>query len=167
MEINPQVEAPPGTKWTEEELEQLRSAITMFGDDMSKVASKIKTRSLQAIKNKLKKEGVVPQRIAVNNTPFAHPVNPQQIHRLMNPVLNHKKDIETYQKQHSDDEAQYEVIDTETVSMDDFSHLEATAEVEGGMEGNSNQTFNSYISSSNQLETDVAHPSPVPPLDIN
>ena len=34
------------TKWTEEELEQLRSAITMFGDDMSKVASKIKTRSL-------------------------------------------------------------------------------------------------------------------------
>ena len=51
--------------------------------------------------------------------------------------------------------------------MDDFSHLEATAEVEGGMEGNSNQTFNSYISSSNQLETDVAHPSPVPPLDIN
>jgi len=162
MEINPQVEAPPGTKWTEEELEQLRNAVTMFGDDMSKVASKIKTRSLQAIKNKLKKEGVVPQRIVA---PFAHPVNPQQIHRLMNPVMNHKKEIETYQKQPSDDEGQYEVIDTETVSMDDFSHLEATAEVED--ETNSNQTFNSYISSSNQLETDVANPSPVPPLDIN
>ena len=49
--------------------------------------------------------------------------------------------------------------------MDDFSHLEATAEVED--ETNSNQTFNSYISSSNQLETDVANPSPIPPLDIN
>ena len=30
----------------------------------------------------------------------------------MNPVMNHKKEIETYQKQPSDDEGQYEVIDT-------------------------------------------------------
>ena len=70
---------------------------------------KFRYSNRQAIKNKLKKEGVVPQRIVA---PFAHPVNPQQIHRLMNPVSNHIKEIETYQKQPSDDEAQYEVIDT-------------------------------------------------------
>ncbi|XP_022249812.1 chromatin complexes subunit BAP18-like [Limulus polyphemus] len=46
-----------GGKWTDEEIEMLRTAIQKFGDDLNKISYLIKNRTVAQIKNSIKKKG--------------------------------------------------------------------------------------------------------------
>ncbi|XP_055713562.1 chromatin complexes subunit BAP18 isoform X2 [Phlebotomus papatasi] len=51
----PTADAPAG-KWTDEEIEMLRSAITHFSEDLNKISLRIKNRTVSQIRQTLKKK---------------------------------------------------------------------------------------------------------------
>nr|XP_002120869.1 chromatin complexes subunit BAP18 isoform X4 [Ciona intestinalis] len=56
MQINTQVETPPGAKWTDTEIEMLRQAVQKFGTDLNKISEVVKTRSLGQLKTAIKRK---------------------------------------------------------------------------------------------------------------
>ncbi|ESO96145.1 hypothetical protein LOTGIDRAFT_214697 [Lottia gigantea] len=57
MQLHPTGEpSPSGGKWTDEEVDLLRSAVKQFGDDLNKISEVIKNRTISQIKNKLKRK---------------------------------------------------------------------------------------------------------------
>ncbi|XP_044742514.1 chromatin complexes subunit BAP18 isoform X1 [Chrysoperla carnea] len=55
MQLHPNADSPAG-KWTDEEIEMLRSAVKKFGDDLNKISERIKLRTVQQIRATLKKK---------------------------------------------------------------------------------------------------------------
>ncbi|GAB0086798.1 uncharacterized protein DMENIID0001_141140 [Sergentomyia squamirostris] len=52
----PTADCPAGSKWTDEEIEMLRSAITHFSEDLNKISLRIKNRTVSQIRQTLKKK---------------------------------------------------------------------------------------------------------------
>ncbi|XP_074657730.1 uncharacterized protein LOC141910804 isoform X2 [Tubulanus polymorphus] len=56
MQLHPSADAPPNaSKWSQEEIEMLRTAITRFGDDLQKLSDRIKNKTVFQIRNQLRK----------------------------------------------------------------------------------------------------------------
>ncbi|KAK3877423.1 hypothetical protein Pmani_014656 [Petrolisthes manimaculis] len=70
MQLHPTAEqSPAGTKWTDEEIEMLRSSVKRFGDDLNVISQRIKSRTVTQIRSALKKKafedaGISPQAAA-------------------------------------------------------------------------------------------------------
>ncbi|XP_042879707.1 chromatin complexes subunit BAP18-like isoform X1 [Penaeus japonicus] len=70
MQLHPTAEqSPSGTKWTDEEIEMLRSSVRRFGDDLNVISQRIKSRTVTQIRTALKKKafedsGISPQAAA-------------------------------------------------------------------------------------------------------
>ncbi|XP_055599644.1 chromatin complexes subunit BAP18-like isoform X1 [Uranotaenia lowii] len=56
MQLHPSSDSPTGSKWTDEEIEMLRSAVTRFSEDLNKVSERIKGRTVSQIRQTLKKK---------------------------------------------------------------------------------------------------------------
>ncbi|XP_022095150.1 chromatin complexes subunit BAP18-like isoform X2 [Acanthaster planci] len=57
MQLHPMAEpSPTSGKWTDEEIEMLRSSIKTFGDDLQKISETIKTRTVSQIRTAMKKK---------------------------------------------------------------------------------------------------------------
>ncbi|XP_028856856.1 chromatin complexes subunit BAP18 isoform X2 [Denticeps clupeoides] len=57
MQLHPVAESSPaGAKWTETEIEMLRSAVRRFGDDLNALSSVIKQRTVAQIKTTVKRK---------------------------------------------------------------------------------------------------------------
>ncbi|CDQ69558.1 chromatin complexes subunit BAP18 [Oncorhynchus mykiss] len=57
MQLHPVADSSPaGAKWTETEIEILRSAVQRFGDDLSSISSVIKERTVAQIKTTVKRK---------------------------------------------------------------------------------------------------------------
>uniref|UniRef100_T1J454 SANT domain-containing protein n=1 Tax=Strigamia maritima TaxID=126957 RepID=T1J454_STRMM len=56
MQLHPVTEQSPSSKWTEQEIEMLRSAVRKFGDDLNKISEHIKNRTISQIKTTLKRK---------------------------------------------------------------------------------------------------------------
>ncbi|KAK8749535.1 hypothetical protein OTU49_015418, partial [Cherax quadricarinatus] len=74
MQLHPTAEqSPAGTKWTDEEIEMLRSSVKRFGDDLNVISQRIKSRTVTQIRSALKKKafedaGISPQAAAALQT---------------------------------------------------------------------------------------------------
>ncbi|KAE8745711.1 hypothetical protein FOCC_FOCC007595 [Frankliniella occidentalis] len=55
MQLHPTADSPAG-KWTDEEIEMLRHAVLMFGDELSRICEHIKGKTVSQIKSTLKKK---------------------------------------------------------------------------------------------------------------
>ncbi|KAM4604191.1 BPTF-associated chromatin complex component 1 isoform 2-T2 [Polymixia lowei] len=57
MQLHPVADSSPaGAKWTETEIEQLRSAVVRFGDDLNALSSVIKERTVGQVKTTVKRK---------------------------------------------------------------------------------------------------------------
>ncbi|KAL7847185.1 hypothetical protein SRHO_G00221650 [Serrasalmus rhombeus] len=57
MQLHPVADSSPaGAKWTETEIEMLRSAVRRFGDDLNNISSVIKERTVAQIKSTVKRK---------------------------------------------------------------------------------------------------------------
>ncbi|KAL0994345.1 hypothetical protein UPYG_G00120920 [Umbra pygmaea] len=57
MQLHPVADSSPaGAKWTETEIEMLRSAVRRFGDDLNSISSVIKERTVAQIKTTVKRK---------------------------------------------------------------------------------------------------------------
>ncbi|KAJ8266219.1 hypothetical protein GJAV_G00127870 [Gymnothorax javanicus] len=57
MQLHPVADSSPaGAKWTETEIEMLRSAVRRFGDDLNSISSVIKERTVAQIKSTVKRK---------------------------------------------------------------------------------------------------------------
>ncbi|XP_077556558.1 BPTF-associated chromatin complex component 1 isoform X2 [Haemaphysalis longicornis] len=73
--------SPSGGKWTDDEVEMLRSAVKRFGDDLNKLSDHIKNRTISQIKNSMKRkayeEAGLPLKKAPPKAEAAPPPAPQ------------------------------------------------------------------------------------------
>ncbi|XP_031623787.1 uncharacterized protein LOC116341071 isoform X1 [Contarinia nasturtii] len=56
MQLHPTADSPAGSKWSDEEIDMLRNAITHFCDDLNQISLRIKGRTVSQIKQTLKKK---------------------------------------------------------------------------------------------------------------
>ncbi|XP_058063008.1 chromatin complexes subunit BAP18 isoform X1 [Anopheles bellator] len=56
MQLHPSSDSPTGSKWTDEEIDMLRSAVTRFSEDLNKISQRIKGRTVSQIRHTLKKK---------------------------------------------------------------------------------------------------------------
>nr|CAB3225069.1 chromatin complexes subunit BAP18 [Phallusia mammillata] len=174
MQINTQVEAPPGSKWTDEEVEMLRNAVNTFGTDLNKISEVVKTRSMTQLKNAIKRKIYSEAGMAVT-----------------------KKQPQARKRSSVNETVVTESIPAETVSFNDFtSNLEietkrqkvtsmtnsfnagndSLVDVENLDEVNSSfKKIDKYISEQPAVESrtvggvnelSVSHPPPMPPFDL-
>jgi len=58
MQLHPPNDSTGGSKWTEEEIEMLRSCISKFGEDLGQICERIKSRTVSQIKGAIKKKAL-------------------------------------------------------------------------------------------------------------
>jgi len=99
MQLHPSAEqSTAGTKWTPEEVELLRAAVTRFGEELNGLSDVIKTRTMSQINSAVKKTafeeaGISPASVAAALQPRA----PQQgSDELTLNMLNAEEDAEGY-----------------------------------------------------------------------
>lgn len=56
MQLHPVTEPSPSAKWTDGEIEMLKSAVGKFGEDLTKISEHIKNRTITQIKTTLKRK---------------------------------------------------------------------------------------------------------------
>ncbi|CAG7827856.1 unnamed protein product [Allacma fusca] len=56
MQLHPPNESTGGTKWTEEEIDMLHSCVSQFGEELSIICDRIKSRTTSQIRMALKKK---------------------------------------------------------------------------------------------------------------
>nr|XP_019526222.1 chromatin complexes subunit BAP18-like isoform X1 [Aedes albopictus] len=56
MQLHPSSDSPTGSKWTDEEIDMLRSAVVRFSEDLNQVSQRIKGRTVSQIRQTLKKK---------------------------------------------------------------------------------------------------------------
>ncbi|XP_053693485.1 chromatin complexes subunit BAP18 isoform X2 [Sabethes cyaneus] len=69
MQLHPSSDSPTGSKWTDEEIEMLRSAVTRFSEDLNKVSQRIKGRTVSQIRQTLKKKAFEDAGIQIKQQP--------------------------------------------------------------------------------------------------
>ncbi|XP_039263841.1 BPTF-associated chromatin complex component 1-like [Styela clava] len=194
MQLHTQYEAVPGSKWTEEEVEMLRQAVQQFGNDLEKVSSVIKTRTMSQVKHAIKRKvfneagvPIAPKHPAKNpvstgnkrpapDTPKKIP-NKEKITLIETPastVIPSKKQklsspVETLNDNLSNPPIEVpEAIITEQVVTDSVVEVD----VENLDESSSSlKKLDQFISSQPKIpgdmsESAVSNPPPLPPLDL-
>ncbi|XP_058815870.1 chromatin complexes subunit BAP18-like isoform X3 [Topomyia yanbarensis] len=80
MQLHPSSDSPTGSKWTDEEIEMLRSAVTRFSEDLNKVSQRIKGRTVSQIRQTLKKKAFEDAGIQMKQQPTQQqqPIQSQQ-----------------------------------------------------------------------------------------
>nr|XP_037290218.1 LOW QUALITY PROTEIN: chromatin complexes subunit BAP18-like [Rhipicephalus microplus] len=61
--------SPAGGKWTDDEVEMLRSAVKRFGDDLNKLSDHIKNRTISQIKNSMKRKAYEEAGVPIKKAP--------------------------------------------------------------------------------------------------
>lgn len=69
MQLHPSSDSPTGSKWTDEEIEMLRSAVTRFSEDLNKVSQRIKGRTVSQIRQTLKKKAFEDAGVQIKQQP--------------------------------------------------------------------------------------------------
>ncbi|CAH0716646.1 unnamed protein product, partial [Brenthis ino] len=82
MLLHPMGDTQPGGKWTDEEIEMLRSCVHRFAVDLNKLSQHIKSRTVSQIRTTLKKKAFedagIPVR-QVSSTITSHPQQAPQV----------------------------------------------------------------------------------------
>ncbi|ETN60866.1 chromatin complexes subunit BAP18 [Anopheles darlingi] len=80
MQLHPSSDSPTGSKWTDEEIDMLRSAVTRFSEDLNKISQRIKGRTVSQIRQTLKKKAFEDAGVPVRQPAVSQPQHlPQQL----------------------------------------------------------------------------------------
>uniref|UniRef100_A0A2M4AU15 Putative chromatin complex subunit bap18 n=1 Tax=Anopheles triannulatus TaxID=58253 RepID=A0A2M4AU15_9DIPT len=80
MQLHPSSDSPTGSKWTDEEIDMLRSAVTRFSEDLNKISQRIKGRTVSQIRQTLKKKAFEDAGVPVRQPVVSQPQHlPQQL----------------------------------------------------------------------------------------
>uniref|UniRef100_A0A182SLI4 Myb-like domain-containing protein n=1 Tax=Anopheles maculatus TaxID=74869 RepID=A0A182SLI4_9DIPT len=84
MQLHPSSDSPTGSKWTDEEIEMLRSAVTRFSEDLSMISQRIKGRTVSQIRHTLKKKAFEDAGLPMRQLSQTVPTQPhhQQLHTI-------------------------------------------------------------------------------------
>ncbi|XP_022125410.1 chromatin complexes subunit BAP18 isoform X5 [Pieris rapae] len=86
MLLHPVGDSQPGGKWTEEEIEMLRSCVHRFAVDLNKLSQHIKSRTVSQIRTTLKKKAFEDAGIPVTLNMLNAPENEVDVEGLNNDV---------------------------------------------------------------------------------
>ncbi|XP_052868386.1 chromatin complexes subunit BAP18 isoform X1 [Anopheles cruzii] len=84
MQLHPSSDSPTGSKWTDEEIDMLRSAVTRFSEDLNKISQRIKGRTVSQIRHTLKKKAFEDAGLPVRQL-ATQPSAPHTHHHLQQP----------------------------------------------------------------------------------
>ncbi|GLV45772.1 uncharacterized protein CBL_02792 [Carabus blaptoides fortunei] len=91
MQLHPNAESPAG-KWTDEEIEMLRSVVKKFSDDLNKISEHIKIRTVSQIRTTLKKKAFEDAGLPVR-TISTVPTSQQQVTSQQQAMINKSADV--------------------------------------------------------------------------
>ncbi|XP_069365047.1 chromatin complexes subunit BAP18 isoform X2 [Maniola hyperantus] len=88
MMLHPMADTQPGGKWTEEEIDMLRSSVHRFAVDLNKLSHHIKNRTVSQIRTTLKKKafedaGIPVRQVSSTVTSAAQPAT---LHQVVSPL---------------------------------------------------------------------------------
>jgi len=127
MQLHPVTEPSPSSgKWTEDEIDMMKSSVKRFGDDMNKISEHIKNRTISQIKTTLKRKafedaGLPVKRQALKPT--------HEIHSMPTPsIAQISKSSDVTLNMLNATEAEVDVETLGDVKLDDF---DSSSEVVG------------------------------------
>ncbi|CAH0716645.1 unnamed protein product, partial [Brenthis ino] len=88
MLLHPMGDTQPGGKWTDEEIEMLRSCVHRFAVDLNKLSQHIKSRTVSQIRTTLKKKAFEDAGIPVRQVSSTITSHPQQAPQVTLNMLN-------------------------------------------------------------------------------
>ncbi|CAK1588058.1 unnamed protein product [Parnassius mnemosyne] len=86
MLLHPMGDSQPGGKWTEEEIEMLRSCVHRFAIDLNKLSQHIKNRTVTQIQTTLKKKAFEDAGIPVRQVSSTVTSHTQQVPQVVHPL---------------------------------------------------------------------------------
>ncbi|XP_063546842.1 chromatin complexes subunit BAP18-like isoform X2 [Cydia strobilella] len=99
MLLHPVGDSQPGGKWTDEEIEMLRSCVHRFAVDLNKLSQHIKNRTVTQIRTTLKKKafedaGIPVRQVSSTVTSHSQPPQPPQVTLNMLNASENEVDVE-------------------------------------------------------------------------
>nr|XP_034839311.1 chromatin complexes subunit BAP18-like isoform X3 [Maniola hyperantus] len=99
MMLHPMADTQPGGKWTEEEIDMLRSSVHRFAVDLNKLSHHIKNRTVSQIRTTLKKKafedaGIPVRQVSSTVTSAAQPATLHQVTLNMLNASENEVDVE-------------------------------------------------------------------------
>lgn len=91
--LHPMGDSQPGGKWTEEEIEMLRSCVHRFALDLNKLSQHIKTRTVNQIRTTLKKKAFEDAGIPVRQVTSTITSTPTRTKRRINTAVKHSPPV--------------------------------------------------------------------------
>lgn len=94
MQLHPVTEPSPSSgKWTEDEIDMMKSAVKRFGDDMTKISENIKNRTISQIKSTLKRKAYEDAGLPIKKPLPSKPMIDGQGIAISMPQLPKKSDV--------------------------------------------------------------------------